>query len=159
NADSLKDLVDYKPAEYFRGHYNIGYWAWETPVFPKEWWDRFHWLDEVWVGSDFVMDAVSRVSPIPVVKVRLAIPDLLSTATFTRAHFHLPSSSFVFLFVFDFMSVTQRKNPLGLVQAFRKAFTERDDVLLVLKCGHSEAHQQEMETLKSVCQGARIRII
>src|SRR5262249_55528493 len=55
NADSLKYFVEWKPKKYFQDRYNIGYWAWETPVFPKEWWDRFQLLDEIWVGSDFVM--------------------------------------------------------------------------------------------------------
>jgi glycosyltransferase involved in cell wall biosynthesis/2-polyprenyl-3-methyl-5-hydroxy-6-metoxy-1,4-benzoquinol methylase len=160
NADTLKDLVDYvKPREYFQNHYNIGYWAWETPVFPEEWWDRFQFLDEIWVGSDFVMDAVSRVSPIPVVKARLSIPDLLSTATLPRSHFDLPSSSFVFLFVFDFMSVTHRKNPFGLIQAFRRAFTDQDNALLVLKCAHSEGYADDLKELEAACEGANVRII
>jgi 2-polyprenyl-3-methyl-5-hydroxy-6-metoxy-1,4-benzoquinol methylase/glycosyltransferase involved in cell wall biosynthesis len=159
NADSLKYLVESKPQEYFRNHYNIGCWWWETPVFPREWWDRFQHLDEIWVGSDFVLDAVSRISPIPVVKVLVPVADRFSLNGFSRAHFGLSADTFIFLFVFDFMSVTERKNPFGLVKAFHKAFGKRQDVQLILKCAHSERHPDEMAELKQTCKHANIKII
>jgi 2-polyprenyl-3-methyl-5-hydroxy-6-metoxy-1,4-benzoquinol methylase/glycosyltransferase involved in cell wall biosynthesis len=159
NADSLEYFAESKRKEYFQDHYNIGYWAWETPAFPRQWWDRFQCLDEIWVGSDFVLDAVSRVSSIPVVKVMLAIPDRFSLIRLPRSHFGLSNESFVFLFIFDFMSVFERKNPLALVEAFRKAFRKRDDATLVLKCLHSERHPAEMEALKQACRGLNVKIV
>jgi 2-polyprenyl-3-methyl-5-hydroxy-6-metoxy-1,4-benzoquinol methylase/glycosyltransferase involved in cell wall biosynthesis len=159
NADSLEYFAEQKRKEYFQGHYNIGYWAWETPAFPRQWWDRFQSLDEIWVGSDFVLDAVSRVSSIPVVKVLLAIPDRAALIRLPRSHFGLSNETFVFLFIFDFMSVFERKNPLGLVEAFRKAFRKRDDVTLVLKCLHSDRHEDEMQALKQACRGLNVKII
>jgi 2-polyprenyl-3-methyl-5-hydroxy-6-metoxy-1,4-benzoquinol methylase/glycosyltransferase involved in cell wall biosynthesis len=159
NADSLKYFVEGRPQSYFNDRYNIGFWAWETPVFPKEWQDRFQFLNEIWVGSDFVMNAISDASPIPVVKMPLAIRDRMSENALPRSHFGIPKSAFTFLFLFDFLSVPQRKNPFGMVKAFRNAFGKRDDVLLVLKCSHSEHHPKEMSELKRDCRGANIRII
>jgi 2-polyprenyl-3-methyl-5-hydroxy-6-metoxy-1,4-benzoquinol methylase/glycosyltransferase involved in cell wall biosynthesis len=159
NADALPDFVDCHETDYFRDRYNIGFWAWETSKFPNEWWDRFQYLDEIWVGSDFVLDAISRVSPIPVVKAPLAVPNRSSLCPYSRSHFGLNSKTFVFLFVFDYMSIAQRKNPIGLVEAFRKAFSTRDDVTLLLKCGHSEAHPLEATMLKKACKGANITIV
>jgi glycosyltransferase involved in cell wall biosynthesis len=159
NADALKACFELKTKQYFQDHYNIGYWVWETPAFPAKWWDRFQYLDEVWVTSDFVLDAISRVSPIPVVKVPLAIPDRMEVVALPRAHFELPAGGFMFLFVFDFMSVVQRKNPSGLVQAFHQAFDKRDDVFLVIKCAHSEGYPDEMARLRRSCQDSRVRII
>ena len=40
---------------------------------------------------------------------------------------------FLFLFSFDFLSVFERKNPLGLVEAFKQAFAPGEGPTLVLK--------------------------
>jgi glycosyltransferase involved in cell wall biosynthesis len=158
-ADALKGSVEWKSKSYFKNHYNIGYWSWETPNFPTEWLDRLRNLDEIWVASDFVGDAISRVSSIPVVKIPLAIPDRLSVNLLSRSRFNLPLKAFIILFAFDFMSVAYRKNPLGLIQAFRQAFADRNDVLLVLKCLHSERYADEMNAIKDACKGAHVAII
>ena len=44
-----------------------------------------------------------------------------------------PGDPVQFLFAFDFNSVGERKNPWGLVDAFHRAFPDRDDVRLVIK--------------------------
>src|SRR5262249_35033932 len=107
----------------------------------------------------FVRDSISKASPIPVVKVPLNVPNRSSSCPYSRTRFGLKNDTFVFLFVFDYMSVFQRKNPLGLVQAFRKAFGGKDDALLVLKCGHAEAYPFEARMLRQSCEGANIKII
>ncbi|NIV16390.1 MAG: glycosyltransferase family 1 protein, partial [Aliifodinibius sp.] len=65
NSDQLHVFAEDKK-NYFLDRYNIGYWVWELPSFPKEWYDRFELFNEIWVPSKFAMDAISRVSPIPV---------------------------------------------------------------------------------------------
>ena len=40
---------------------------------------------------------------------------------------------FTFLFVFDQFSVMERKNPSGLIEAFKKAFPEPGEAQLVIK--------------------------
>jgi 2-polyprenyl-3-methyl-5-hydroxy-6-metoxy-1,4-benzoquinol methylase/glycosyltransferase involved in cell wall biosynthesis len=159
NADALSDFVECRERSYFEGRVNIGFWAWETSAFPREWWNRFQHLDEVWVGSDFVLDAVSRVSPIPVIKTPLAVLDHSSYKPLPRSSFGLSDKTFILLFAFDYMSIAERKNPMGVVQAFRKAFSGRDDVMLVLKCGHCEAYPREAAMLRAACKGANIRIL
>jgi 2-polyprenyl-3-methyl-5-hydroxy-6-metoxy-1,4-benzoquinol methylase/glycosyltransferase involved in cell wall biosynthesis len=158
NADALLDFVELN-RDCLPDRYNIGFWAWETSTFPNEWWDRFQYLDEIWVGSDFVLDAISRVSPIPVIKTPLAVPNRSSLSPHSRSHFGLRNKTFVFLFAFDYMSIFERKNPLALIQAFRKAFSLREDVMLVLKCAHSEAHPYDANVVKQACQQANIKII
>ena len=39
----------------------------------------------------------------------------------------------MFLFVFDYLSTIQRKNPLGLIEAFRQAFDPGEGPQLVIK--------------------------
>ena len=59
-------------------------------------------------------------------------------ATPRRADFGLPDDRFVFLFVFDYLSFVERKNPRGLLRAFQRAFQPADPVLLVIKTINSE---------------------
>src|SRR4029077_17377146 len=112
--DALAHFVASQSVGYFQGRYNIGFWNWELSAFPSQWWDRFQHLDEIWVASNFVLDALSRVSPIPVLKMPLTVANCLSSNPHWRSDFGLKEKTFVFLFVFDYMSIAQRKNPLGL---------------------------------------------
>src|SRR5215831_17599054 len=51
--------------EFFRNRYNVGVWLWESPNFPKEWYDRFVYYDELWTPTSFIASALSPISPIP----------------------------------------------------------------------------------------------
>jgi glycosyltransferase involved in cell wall biosynthesis len=134
--------------------YNIGYWNWELSSFPEEWLDRFSYLHEVWVPSTFSLEAISRISTIPVVRIPYSIdPNLRSGEDCSRAHLGLTSRTFVFLFYFDFHSYMERKNPLGLISAFRKAFSAKDDVALVIKCSHSK--RSSLALLERACEQAQ----
>jgi glycosyltransferase involved in cell wall biosynthesis/SAM-dependent methyltransferase len=141
NADTVPWFAETK-ADYLRGRYNVGFWFWELSRFPEqEWRESFGRLDEVWTATTFAQDAIARASPVPVVRIPLAVPERLPMADRSRSHFGLPDDRFVFLFVFDFMSITGRKNPFGLVQAFRRAFRKGDPATLVLKCTGAEPRQ------------------
>ncbi len=137
NADQLPGFVQAKGDDYFRGRYNIGYWAWELSEFPEKWQGHLKYLDEVWVPSTFVLDSVAKVSTIPVVRIPHSIPIPPATRPLSRDHFGIPKDRFAFLFIFDFHSFLERKNPAGVMEAFRRAFTHDDDVTLVVKCSHA----------------------
>jgi glycosyltransferase involved in cell wall biosynthesis len=70
------------------------------------------------------------VAPVPVVSLappvqaprELAAPDRLGVP-----------EGFLFLFVFDYLSTIQRKNPVGLIEAFRRAFEPGAGPQLLLK--------------------------
>lgn len=138
NVDRVAAFVAERGEAYFRRRVNVGFWFWELSTFPDDWRPRFHRLDEIWVATAFTQEAVARVSPVPVVRIPVAIePKPEHVARRDRARFSLPEDAFVFLFVFDFHSQLERKNPLALVEAFRLAFGDRDDVVLVLKSTHA----------------------
>jgi glycosyltransferase involved in cell wall biosynthesis len=66
----------------------------------------------------------------------------------TRQDLGLPEG-FVVLFTFDFASVFERKNPLGLLEAYCRAFDPDDGAHLVLKSVGGDKHWQQMELLRS----------
>jgi glycosyltransferase involved in cell wall biosynthesis len=137
NADQVPAFARSRGGRYLDGRVNVGFWFWELSVFPDEWRSSFEGFDEIWVATAFTQDAVSRAAPVPVVRMPVAIePKPAIPPRRDRSRFGLSEETFVFLFVFDFHSYMERKNPLGLLEAFRLAFGDRDDVALVLKTAH-----------------------
>jgi len=94
----------------------------------------FDLVDEVWVASDFTAEALRAASDTPVRTMPIPVPCPDRSAA-TRADLGLPEGRFVFLVTFDHLSVTERKNPLGAIEAFRRAFPESnpDGPVLVVK--------------------------
>ena len=76
-----------------------------------------------------------------------------------RARFGLPGDQFLFAFVFDMGSTAARKNPLGVVEAYRKAFGDRGDVGLVLKVARGWQDPKTLAALKAVADGRRIHLL
>jgi glycosyltransferase involved in cell wall biosynthesis len=109
--------------EAYKDCYNIGVWNWELPRFPEKWYDRFVYYDEIWVGSSFIANALSPVSPVPVVRIPPVLtPEVPGSREAGRRRLGVSPEEFIYLFVFDFHSGFQRKNPLAVLDAFRAAF-------------------------------------
>lgn len=158
NADQTPYFAERNPG-YLHGHCNIGYWAWELCSFPPEWSGSFTYLDEVWVPSTFVRDSVAAASPIPVTCIPHSIdPDLKPTPEWNRERFGLDPDVFIYLFFFDFHSFLERKNPIGLIRAFKQAFAGRTDVLLLIKSTHALSQPGALRVLQRESRGANIRI-
>jgi glycosyltransferase involved in cell wall biosynthesis/SAM-dependent methyltransferase/outer membrane murein-binding lipoprotein Lpp len=146
NADMLPAFAKEIGPQFFEGRYSIGLWWWEVSQFPDRWTSSFDRLDEVWVGTQHVADALSKVSPIPVIKVTLPV-SMPKVAQLDRAALGMPEG-FVFLYVFDYNSVFERKNPLRVVEAFKSAFPSGSGASLVVKCVNGERDLANHERLR-----------
>jgi len=137
---------------FFNGHYNIGYWHWELPEIPDDWISSFGPLDEVWVPSSFVLDAVSMKTNLPVIRIPHCIHVKCPKDT-DRQTFQLPIDRFLFLVMFDNRSYSQRKNPIAAIKAFQKAFAKDDpSVGLVLKMQGTEFVVGELSQIQNLIQ-------
>ena len=146
-------------ADFFEGRYNIGAWAWELPRFPEKWYDRFAYYDEIWVTTAFIANTLAPVSPVPVVR----IPPVLTPATRAsrnsgRRRLGVSSEEFVYLFVFDFHSHMERKNPLALIDAFKMAFRPSEPTRLVIKCVNADSDPEGFATLNARAQRHPVEI-
>ena len=141
NADGLPAFAEQAGPGFFAGKYNIGFWWWETSSFPEKDLGAFRYLDEIWVGTRFIAEALSEVSPIPVVRVPVALDFPLANPLDPGA-LGLPEA-FTFLFSYDYNSVAARKNPLGAFEAYTRAFGPDDGTALVLKSINSQVHAAE----------------
>jgi glycosyltransferase involved in cell wall biosynthesis len=127
-------------------------------VFPDEWLPAFSHFDELWTHSRFCVDVFSSVSPIPVRRVPLPIEAPPGLAA-DRAEYGLPDDAFVVLTVFDYLSYLDRKNPLALVEAFRRALGDRDDALLLLKVSNPDFAPERVAELRAATAGLRVVVI
>jgi glycosyltransferase involved in cell wall biosynthesis len=146
NADQLPELV--RELDPGRRRYRIGHWAWETDAIPERWASSYALVDEVWTNSRYVAEHIGRASPVPVVVV--PSPVEAPPVPAGPPPLDLPAERFVFLFVFDYFSTIERKNPVGLIEAFRRAFAPEEGPALVLKTIHAESRPQERERLRWV---------
>lgn len=141
---------------FFRNRHNIALWYWELGQFPARWHSNFDFYDEIWAPTDFCRDAFAAVSPIPVRKITYPLrcedappPD--------RARFGLQENVCAFLFTFDHHSILERKNPLGVIEAFRRAFGKSGDAVLVLKSINSAHDPRGRESIRQAIMGLNVR--
>lgn len=148
NPDNSFNLRTHVPTTILGDRYVIGYWFWELPELPDDWLSEFEFTDEVWAASRFIKDAVSAKSAAPVTLIPPVV-QLNQGRTFSRGQLKLPERRFLFLAMFDTNSVLYRKNPLGVVRAFKAAFRSSDtSVGLVLKFNNPDYQQPILNTLK-----------
>ncbi len=144
NADLTPEAFGRMRPEIFDGRYSIGNWTWELPEFPDDWLGSFDYVDEVWTPSIFVQQAIAAKSPVPVLRVPHAI-DVPGGPFLDRAALGLPHDAFVFLMMYDFYSIRQRKNPEGAIDAFTRAFeADATDVALVIKMNNVDARERAL---------------
>lgn len=140
------------PAELFNCHYNIAYWLWELEDFPEEWIPCIDTLDEIWTPSEFISQSIRRVTKKRIFTIPYSI-DLDTDNLYGREYFSLPEKKFLFLVMYDFMSVSERKNPKGAVEAFKLAFKATDESPgLIIKINHL-AEKEELTRLQRGLEG------
>lgn len=138
--------------------YRIGYWYWELDSIPESWLQQAAQVDELWAATRFVADAMKARFDLPVQHMMPGV-ELPAFNPHPRAYFGLPEGKFTFLFVFHMMSIMERKNPLGLIKAYRKAFGDDPQVSLVLKTSFGEKHPKLMAEMRDAAAGEGITII
>jgi glycosyltransferase involved in cell wall biosynthesis len=160
NPDGMTGARDELGADAFEGRHVIGLWWWEVSALPERWLRAFDLVDEVWAGSRFVADVFGAVAPVPVVHLPLPVREPVA-ADKGRAQLGLPADAFLFGFVYDYASVAARKNPLGVIEAFARAFAARDDgVALVLKTLGGDHHPEEHgAVLAAAAEHERVTVV
>jgi glycosyltransferase involved in cell wall biosynthesis/SAM-dependent methyltransferase len=149
NADELLARFGYDVGPgFFRDRHSIGIWWWEVNRFPARFHDAFTLVHEVWVGSDFIRDALTAHTDRDVFTFPVGIEPPTDVVPMPRAHLGLPDS-FLFLFSFDFYSRFERKNPLAAVEAFRRAFEPGEGPVLLLKSINGDKQLTDLERLRA----------
>jgi glycosyltransferase involved in cell wall biosynthesis len=155
NAEAVDGAAATLGPRFFHGRYNIGYWVWELDTFPTRWRGAFDWFDEIWVPSRFCLDAVAKVSPVPVVRVPPAIACPPPTP-WPRERIGVRADATMFGFVFDVNSHPERKNPWAVLDAYERAFDartrRRGDTALVIKSTAPASPKAALTDLRARCR-------
>ena len=149
NAFELPGFARHVGSQFFEGKRTIGVWAWEASTVPPGWDAAFALVDEIWTYSEYVTSALSPASPVPV--VTLPQPVLAPAAAPGPLPLDL-GDAFTFLFAFDFFSTARRKNPVGLVEAFKQAF-EPGEAQLVIKTFNGDVKPESLAQLERAAAG------
>jgi len=135
--------------------YRIGVWAWELDELPDGDAMYLDLFDEIWAPSRFIQDAIAAKARIPVLYIPYAVEleegDAEHCARSSREALGLPTDPFLFLTMFDVASTVTRKNPQAVIEAFERAFPERDAArqTLVLKLHGDELEPGARRTLEA----------
>jgi glycosyltransferase involved in cell wall biosynthesis len=152
NADSLEHFAFRMGHEYFRDRYTIGVWAWELEEFPAEFDPSFELVDEVWGCSKFTRDAIASRGMKDVYALPITIVPPKVVHDFDVTSLGIPTG-YMFLFCFDLLSVFERKNPFGLIDAFTSAFKDGEGPVLVIKALNGDKRLAEIERIRMKIQG------
>lgn len=137
------------------GRRMIACWLWELEEIPPEHIEAARQVDEVWATTNFVRDAYDAVIG-DRVQVRLA-PFPLETPTppesAVRTWRDRWGDDIVFVVSFDYLSIVERKNPAGAVEAFRAAFRDSNaSVRLIVKSINGQHRPDDVAALAAACR-------
>lgn len=159
NAPSLPYAMCALGRSRIQGRRIIGYWAWELPRITEDWRHGFRFVHEIWVPSEFTRAAIAAATDLPVHVLPHPLPEQ-SPAPARRADFGLPEDALLVLNAFHLGSNFTRKNPIAAINAFRRAFGDRSDRVLVIKLNDPGSMPWARRELDSAIAGApNIRIV
>jgi glycosyltransferase involved in cell wall biosynthesis len=152
NGDGVPVFAREAGRSFFDGRYTIALWWWEVGDPPAAWLRAYEFVDEVWAATQHIYDAIAPTAPVPVVRMTLpVVPPRVAART--RTELGMPEEGFVFLYVYDYHSVVARKNPLGLIDAFGRAFAPGSGVKLVLKSINAKTRSEDHERVELAARG------
>ena len=150
NADQLPRTIEHLQPMLRKDAYRIVMPFCELEEFPQAWLAAFDLVDEVWAPTRYVQSILAPHLSIPVVYMPspLTVP---APPDCSRSEFGFPDDAFLFFFAFDYFSYVERKNPMALVRAFKRAFASADParpVKLVIKTLNADAASEESDALR-----------
>jgi len=134
----------------WQGRYRIGYWAYELPKIPAQWARAARAFHEIWAPSRFVAEAIAASGVTTPVRV-MPHPVMLGPPPFA----HDPmSSDFTVLAMGDLKSSATRKNLVGAIEIYKRAFPDASSsVRLILKVQSDDAHPEFLEAALTSTSG------
>lgn len=134
------------------------YWVWELEQIPERHVIASRHVDEVWTPTNFVRDAYASAladrATVRLAPFRMEEPPAPATAV--EAWRTQWGDDIVFVVSFDYLSIVERKNPLGAIRAFRTAFDgSPQPVRLVVKSINGHQRRDDLAHVAGECAGDR----
>jgi glycosyltransferase involved in cell wall biosynthesis len=157
NAPMLPLALLRLPDAIVRNRPIVGYWAWEMPEVPPDWRPALACVNQAWVPSRFTAGALAPLLPgqVRVVPPPLGIVPPVASAM-DRSAFGLPMEAVVVLVSLNLASSFSRKNPFGAIAAFKGAFGDRSDRILLLKISHRDHAPADFQRIVQAARAPNI---
>lgn len=145
-------VMDRLGVRFRQNRYTIGFWSWDVEDLPPELATAAQLLDEVWATSQHAAGAIHRAFEANDIDrpVHVVAPPVRASAASGgrgRSELGLPDG-FLFLSCVDMLGVVERKNPLGVIEAFCRAFAPGEGPQLVLHSMNGSTQIPELERLR-----------
>lgn len=153
NPEQLVPYLDDPETPSLQGRATIGIWSWEVDVVPVGWRSASIGLAEVWTYSQFAARIIGAELNVPVLGFPpplIESPECAPTAE--RLPLELPEG-FKVLMMFDYLSTLERKNPLGAIEAYCKAFQPDDGATLVVKSVNGQHRPERYAEVSAAVNG------
>ena len=136
----------------------VAHWFWELSAAPDIWRTPAKLVDEIWVNTKFVSDAVAHIAPDTPVKIA---PYPLTRLAPQETERHRPNDTrFHVLSILNIASNFARKNPCAAIKAFRCAFGDDPSATLTIKVSNLEAWPAASDVIQREIAGAsNIRLL
>lgn len=148
-------LVQQIPQLLHQGRFHAAVVWWETTRLHASWAGALIQLDALVAYSEFLAGVLANSLPLtPVITGRqpLFLPDGIRP---DRAALGLPAGATVFVSSFDPSSDPARKNPVGIIEAFRQAFPDNaSDVRLIFRLNNAHATDMARQTTRMLIEAA-----
>lgn len=161
NAEQLVAARNRLGGTFFSDRYVIGQWFWELEEAPSWYQSAWSMVDELWAPTRFIQTMLQKSAPsnVQIHYVPLPVRQTDVNVTVTRRHFHL-DNRYMFLFVFDLLSIMKRKNPLGLIDAYTQGFDSDEGAQLVIKTMNGDKRPDDLALLlKAASERSDITVI
>lgn len=158
NPPMLPTVIMQMGINDFQRTYNIGYWAWELEVLPKEWILALKYMNAIFTPSHFTSRVIQHYSAIPVLTVTHPVTPGKYTDDI-RTRLGINEDAFLVSSIFSFGSALERKNPVALIRAFTQAFTSADNAYLVLKANAGDDSPDKKTLLELIAGHPHIKLI
>jgi len=130
-----------------------GFWAWELPKAPATWLKDAAVVDEIWAPSRYTAQSLEgAAAPVRVVPHPLFLEDYAGVEPAPRR------APFQAVSLFDFNSSLARKNPDGVIEAFRRAFGDDPACELTIKTQNGARFPELLERLRAGAP-ANVRVV
>ncbi len=147
NADMTAHTLKELGPDRTDGRRTVAIWHWEAQRLPASLLSAWSLVDEVWATSRFTFDALAQDATRPLRLFPLPVHVPSWSTSLEREDVGLPEG-YVVLFCFDWLSVVERKNPVGLIEAYSAAFASEDGAHLVIKTINGSQRLSQLERLR-----------
>ena len=145
-------------SKQYKKTFNIACWAWELEKIPAEWVKALRYVNAIFTPSNFTSTAIKQYTEKPVLTVQH--PATVGTPTKNmRKKLDITKDNFLAVSIFSFGSAFERKNPMGVINSFKKAFKNNKNATLILKSNSGGNSAEKIQIQKQICNMPNIQLI